>query len=181
MKTAAWAAPTAAVSLSAPAFAVSPESKKGLQGWVTVSRQCGSVNQTITINGRGDYPDRGLWVTETTEGLNLEDATIENASITFYFPSSLDTLSWTSSSQPGWSNLTVDNSAPAISGHIAYTSTYSGGWTYSTRNDVWLADSDPYFTASRSGCSRITAYARRVVTVDGETVAFTRGPVTLRS
>ena len=178
MKTAAWAAPTAAVSVAAPAFAVSPESKKGLQGWVTVQSSCRN-GQTLTIDGRGSYPDRGLWIMETAEGFDLSESTVEGAKITFYFPSTLGNLSWTNRSGAGWSNLTRDDSAPQKAGYVAYSSTYGGQWRYDATHDVLIAVGQPRFEATRSGCSRITAYARRSVTVDGEFIAFERGPITL--
>lgn len=179
MKTAAWAAPTAAVSVAAPAFAVSPESKKGLQGWVMVQSRCSWSTQTLTIDGRGSYPDRGLWIMETAEGFDLSNAQVSDAKITFYFPSTLGTLNWANRSGAGWSNLTQDDSAPQKAGYFAYSSTYGGRWRYDATHDVLIAVGQPWFEATRSGCSRITAYARRSVTVDGEFVTFERGPITL--
>lgn len=182
MKTAAWAAPTAAVSVAAPAFAVSPESNKGLQGWVTVQSACAGSRgtQTLTIDGRGSYPDRGLWIMETTPGFDLSEAEVSGAKIIFYFPTSLGTLNWANDSTGGWTNLTLDRSAPQKNGYYAYSSTYEGTWTYDSANDVLLAAGRPRFTATRTGCSTVTAYARRSVTVDEEFVTFERGPVTLR-
>lgn len=183
MKTAAWAAPTAAVSVAAPAFAVSPESEKGLQGWVTVQSRCDGVfwsTQTLTIDGRGSYPDRGLWIMETTPGFDLSEAEVTGAKIIFYFPTSLGTLDWANNSSGGWTDLVLDSSAPQKSGYSAYSSTYNGTWTYDSGNDVLLAAGQPRFTATRTGCGTVTAYARRSVTVDGEFVTFERGPITLR-
>lgn len=178
MKTAAWAAPTAVVFSAAPAFAASPESQKGLQGWVTVGRSgCYSNEQTITIDGRGEYPNRGLWIMETAPGLSLKDAKVERASITFYFPTTLGPLNWTNNSDKGWSNLVRNaDGVPQINGYDSYTSTYSGSWTFN--GDVLVADRQPRFTV-RTSCTRFTSYAYRSVTVDGDFVAFRRGPISL--
>ena len=183
MKTAAWAAPTAAVSVAAPAFAVSPESKKGLQGWVQLESECSGIflsTQTLTVDGQGSYPDRGLWIMETAPGFDLSKAKVTGAKITFYFPTSLGDLRWTNTSGNGWSGLNRDNRAPQKSGYYAYSSTYTGRWTYDSEKNVMLAAGQPKFTTTRSGCSTVTAYALRSVTVDGETVSFERGPITLR-
>lgn len=171
-KGSAWAAPAIVLGAAAPATAASPQ--PGLQGWVQVSTQCLLRGQSITIDGRGDYPDRGLWV------FNAPPSTIKNAAITFYFENGLGTLTWTGSSG-GWSTPVVDNSVPAISGYTAYTTRYSGSWTSAPNASppYSYADSQPYFATSVTGCQTIRVYAYRTVTVNGQVYSFRRGPVVL--
>lgn len=171
-KGSAWAAPAIVLGAAAPATAASPQ--PGLQGWVQVSSQCLLRGQSITIDGRGDYPDRGLWV------FNAPPSTIKNAAITFYFENGLGTLTWTGSSG-GWSTPVVDNSVPAISGYTAYTTRYSGSWTSAPNASppYSYADSQPYFATSVTGCQTIRVYAYRTVTVNGQVYSFRRGPVVL--
>lgn len=178
---AAWSVPVVAFAGAAPAFAASLP--PGLQGWVTVAKRCRWTSQsTLEIDGRGSYPDRGLWIYNTRE-----TTTIADAKITYYFPNSLGTLTWQAAAgNSRWSVPAVDNSAPVIAGHTAYTSTYTGGWQFVDSPgdgvDYTYATGQPHFSAnlSYSSCQRtITAYARRSVIVNGETIDFTRGPINL--
>lgn len=186
---AAWAAPTIAIGSAAPAMAASR--RPGLQGWVTVGKNCSrDSNDVLRIDGTGgngaEPPNtgtRGLWIFDTS---NVTQ--IENARITFYFPSSLGTLSWTTvSGNTNWSAPVVSTVDPPIAGYTAYTTYYSGGWQFrdltpGTDNDYTRATGRPNFRASQviNNCgSAITAYARRTVTVDGETISFIRGPISL--
>ena len=181
----AWSVPTVAVATAAPAMAVSPIREPGLQGWVTVSGTCSRGTADITIDGRGSLPDRGLWVYNTGP-----EGSVRDASITFYFPSTLGTLSWSSATASQWTTPVVDNSQP-VAGHIGYTTRYNGTFVYSSAQDLHYATSLPHFTATSTTpgfCPRrISAYARRTVTAtvrsDGqyntETVSFLRGPVYL--
>lgn len=180
VKGAAWAVPVITVGAAAPAMAASPVPPRGLNGWVQLEKLCG--DDRFNINGSGSYDDRGLWVF-----ISDPSATIGPASISFYFQS--NTLSWTNSSGAGWSNLTRDASAddPSLTGFYAYTTTYTGTWTYvndtNDAEDRWEADTDPYFYRVLTDCLVITAYARRTVrVVSGGTetnVSFRRGPVTV--
>ena len=191
----AWSVPTVAVATAAPAMAVSPIREPGLQGWVTVSGSCQESGgwfsprqstSTIRIDGRGQLPDRGLWVYNTGP-----EGSVRDASITFYFPSTLGTLTWSSATASQWTTPVVDNSQP-VAGHIGYTTRYNGTFVYSSAQDLHYATSLPHFTATatRDGhvCpTRISAYARRTVTAtvrsggqyNTETVSFLRGPVYL--
>ena len=181
----AWSVPTVAIATAAPAMAVSPIRDPGLQGWVTVSGTCSWGTARITIDGRGSLPDRGLWVYNTGP-----EGSVRDASITFYFPSTLGTLSWSSATASQWTTPVVDNSQP-VAGHIGYTTRYNGTFQYSAAQDLHYATSLPHFTATSTPpgfCpTRISAYARRTVTAtvrsDGqyntETVSFLRGPVYL--
>lgn len=166
----AWSVPAIAVAGAAPAMAASIP-PRGLNGWVQLEKRCDEAR--FNINGAGSYPDRGIWVF-----VNDPTATISGAEIIFYFADS--TLTWTNSSGPGWTNLTRyaagDGLAPA--GFYAYRTSYSGGWTYNATDEVHVANNDPYWYRVLSGCpDSICAYARRTVTVNGETISFLRGPV----
>ncbi len=187
----AWSVPTVAVATAAPAMAVSPIREPGLQGWVTVSGSCQQSSgprestSTITIDGRGQLPDRGLWVYNTGP-----EGSVRDASITFYFPSTLGTLTWSRATASQWTTPVVDNSQP-VAGHIGYTTRYNGTFVYSSAQDLHYATSLPHFTATSTPpgfCpTRISAYARRTVTAtvrsggqyNTETVSFLRGPVYL--
>ena len=179
---AAWAVPAVVVATSAPAFAASPVPPGGLDGWVLLQRRCdGDRGPTqLTIDGAGNYPDRGLWVFVSPRG-----PAPSNATITFYLQSS--GLTFSNSSGTGWSNLVrasgLDSTAPA-NGYYAYQTTYTGTWTYTdasgTATDRWVADTDPTFqTTYSTNCVTIRVYARRTVTTSLGTVSFVRGPVVL--
>lgn len=180
---AAWAVPAVVVATSAPAFAASPVPPGGLDGWVELQRRCGDGGRgptQLTIDGAGNYPDRGLWVFVSPAG-----PTPSNATITFYLQSS--GLTFSNSSGTGWSNLVrasgLDSTAPA-SGYYAYQTTYTGTWTYTdasgTATDRWVADTDPTFqTTYSTNCVTVRVYARRTVTTSLGTVSFVRGPVVL--
>lgn len=179
-KAAVWTTPVIAMGAAAPAIAAS--APPGLQGYVTVVKQCSGGDMRLAINGIGSYPDRGLWV------FNARPSSLANAAITFYFPTSLGTIPWsTESGSAGWSVPTVDSSVTQISGFTAYTTKYTGSWAYvSTGTDPYsFATGQPSFaatvTASMARCNTggLTLYARRTVDVDGKTVSFQRGPVTL--
>lgn len=188
VKGTAWAAPAIAIGNAAPAMAASRP--PGLQGWVTVGKQCRSASSgVLTINGTGggnanppNTNSRGLWIYNTNSG-----TTITNASMTFYYPTSLGTISWSSASgNSGWSVPAVDTRVPQIPGYRAYTTNYSGSWQFydnpGLEDDHHRATGRPNFTASLtiSNCGQpLPVYARRTVTVDGEVVTFQRGPVTI--
>lgn len=179
-KGAAWAAPAVAVAAVAPMVAASPIPPRGLNGWVTLTRQCTRTNNEFQIDGRGTFTgggnsDRGIWTF-----VDDPNAEISGAAIVFFFDTR--SASFTNSSGGGWTNLSrateLDASAPAA-GYYAYRATYSGKWTYFPRHNAWVADSDPYWLWNMppGGCTTICGYARRSLTVNGETVTFTRGPV----
>lgn len=169
----AWSAPVALVSVAAPAFAVSTP---GLNGWVQVGTSCSWGTQTLTIDGSGSYPNRGLWV-----DLAPQSPSPQNAFIIFYFPSDLN-LTWSAmSDNSGWSIPSVYSSAPPISGYTGYITRYTGTWQWNASARRQIAVGKPHFQVSQrfQGCRTITAYARRSVTLPSGTYAFTRGPVTL--
>lgn len=180
VKGAAWSVPVVAVAGAAPAFAASPIPPRGLNGWVTLSRSCGRTE--FSIDGRGLFTgggtsDRGIWTF-----VDDPNADITHAQIIFWF----DRDGWTFTNGNGsdWSNLTRMNPQPSppAQGYVAYVTTYTGGWTYFPQHEAWVADTDPYwYTRDMPGrCTRrVRAYADRSITVNGETVAFRRGPVSV--
>lgn len=180
-KAAAWATPVLTLAAAAPAVAAS-NTPPGLQGYVYVAKQCVPRSTLLSIDGSGSYPSRGLWVYNTTSS-----TTVTNASITFYYPSDLGTLSWSAgTSNSGWSVPTVDSTAQTISGFTAYTTRYTGAWQYVGSGDptYTYALGQPNFAARVSGSrycgvDDLPVYANRTVTVGGSTISFRRGPVYL--
>lgn len=181
VKGAAWTVPVVAVAAAAPMAAASPIPPRGLNGWVTLRRNC-SQNPNFRIDGLGNFTggganDRGIWTF-----VNDPNATLTNAEIVFFFNRS--NLSFTNGSQGGgWSNLVrvqaLDGTSPA-NGYYAYRATYTGTWTYFPQYQAWSADGDPYWSTNIGSCnSGISGYARRTLTVNGETITFTRGPVSV--
>ena len=171
----AWATPAIAFASAAPAMAASP----GLQGWVTVGKACGGGNVTLDIDGRGDYPDHGLWV---FDGVLAQPPS--NANITFYVSSGLGNLNWsTATGNSGWSAPTPNGSPPggAISGFNAYTTTYSGTWSFNGGASRWDANGDPHFTTTvqQQPCPTVQVYAYRQVTINSVVIGFLRGPIKL--
>lgn len=194
VKGAAWATPAIVVGSAAPAMALSRP--PGLQGWVTVGKSCdrGGVFQNDTLNltidgtgGNGANPPndntRGLWVFNT-----YSHTVLSEAKVVIYYQNSLNPLTWTRvGSDQGWTTPTVDTSVPAISGYTAYSTSYSGGWTFKgghadQANDHHLAGGRPNFRASKSVSScpgTLTLYSWRYVKIDGVPVSFRRGPLSL--
>lgn len=177
-KGAAWTVPAAAVIAVAPSVAASPIPPRGLNGWVTLRRRCG-LGDDLFIDGQGNFTgggnnDRGIWTF-----IPDPNASITDAQIVFFF--NRGDLTFTNGSGAGWSNLvrdnTLDGTRPAT-GYYAYKTSYTGSWTYFGQFQAWAADFDPYWTANMGqSCGAVSAYARRSLTVNGETITFTRGPV----
>lgn len=181
-KSAAWSVPVIAVGVAAPAASASTTATPpGLQGWVTVSESCSTATgMQLTIDGTGSYPDRGLWIFNTTKA-----TTIAGASITFYFASDMK-LQWSyaSGGSSQWTLPARDSAAPPISGMTAYTTRYTGAFAFVPGKPSYsYAVGQPKFQStplSYGYCrSAIKAYARRSVAVNGEPIAFQRGPISL--
>lgn len=177
LNAAAWSAPVIAFTSQAPAAAASAQ--PGLQGIVSVRKSCSSSSGSVlTIDGRGSYPDRGLWIEDATRA-----STITSASITLYFPTSLGTITWQAlNTGSNWSVPSVDASAPRIANLTAYTMRYTGSFTYSSQNQTKVADGQPYFraTISYTACSQsLTLHSLRRVTINGTVEAIERGPIRL--
>ena len=174
LSAAAWSVPVIAFTASAPASAVS--ARPGLQGLVTVRKSCSTTDpgSLLTIDGRGSYPDRGLWIEGATSS-----TTITSPSITLYFPSSLGTITWQAmNTNSNWPRPVVDTTVPQIANLTAYTMRYSGAFTYSAK----IATGQPYFqaTISYNTCSQsLTTHSLRRVTVNGKLETIQRGPLRL--
>lgn len=181
---AAWAAPTIAIGSAAPAMAASRP--PGLQGWVTVGKSCEgrvwpfSDQLTLTINGTGggnanppDNNSRGLWIYNTQQ-----TTSIANARLTIYYPSSLGSISF--------SRATGGATTWSIPGFTAYSSYYTGAWQFydltGVIDDHHRAVGRPNFIATIGVAScpgTIQVYSWRTVQVDGQTISFRRGPISL--
>lgn len=177
-KGALWSAPVVAVTTTMPAYTASAtRPAPGLQGWVALAKGC-STSSTLAVDGVGAYPNRGLWI----EGA-AETTRAGSAALTYYLPSTLGSLTWTPQAGNGaWPTPRVDPAAPLRSGFTAYTTSYSGSWTFNRTNKILMATSSPSFSTrlDYSLCSRqITAYALRTVIVDNVKTTFARGPVSL--
>lgn len=171
----AWAAPVTIIGTAAPAFAGSQVD--GLNGWVLLRGKCPtwSAAGRLEIDGRGTYPDRGLWVWP----VNSADVEVKNAKITFYLPSNRVSGSFRSDANSQWSVPVVDNSVPGKAGYTAYTTTYSGSWTYVSSENQMRVTSYPVFSIAASNIctSPLRVTARRSVEVGGNTLVFERSVV----
>lgn len=173
VKGAAWAAPAVLATATIPAYAAS---KPALDGWLSIEIKCGR-NMTYTVDGRGTYPDRGLWVSNAPAS-----AQIGVTKITIYLDNTristnpVNYLTFQNGvTNPQWSDLAYDSTAPAKSGYRAYTTTFSGTWQYDTAKKLWFPSSQPYFTASRNTCiSPLKVVVARSVTVNGTVYSFER-------
>lgn len=180
VKGAAWAVPATAVVGAAPAFAASPSPSPGavLEGFVEYSKIYDPSAQTcdLQIDGRGAYPDRGLWVRNQPTPPTSAVATIY-----------LENPNWVTTNLAegtGWSDLTiVPNTDPEVpASFTAYQTTYNGGWTTVTDEDGqrWEAATDPAFIGvagddEDASCEFfITTYVRRTITVGGEEFTIIR-------
>lgn len=179
VKGAAWAAPAVLATATIPAYAAS---KPALDGWLlnTIScsrdRRSGVWSMTYTINGQGNYPDRGLWVSNAPAS-----ATISATKVTQYISDTVGQLTFQrdrTSSQ--WSTLAYDSTAPVRNGYIAYTTTFSGTWQYDTDKKLWFPSALPYFTTTvNNKCISLKVITARFVTVNGTVYSFERS-ATLR-
>lgn len=186
-----WATPVITVASAAPVLAASPV--PGLNGWVDVGKNCPLVGaRTVRIDGNGDgsrYPagrGYGIYVVDL-----YQDTAVSDASITFYYPSSM-TITWSANTgTSGWSVPAIDTSEP-VTGYTGYKTSYSGGWTYHAASGAQkaykIAAGVPNFTGTYTvtrgsdtlcGNNEMTVYARRTVTVGGTVYSFLRGPVYL--
>ncbi|MBS3180122.1 MULTISPECIES: hypothetical protein [unclassified Pseudoclavibacter] len=177
---AAWSAPVIAVAVAAPLAAASQELEKGLQGWVAVTTTQTTqwsqgfaprpvTTNHLTIDGSGTPPERGLWVTGTSARSKLA-----NASITFYSDAN---VTWTPmrGNSGAWSTPTRTGTT-RIDGVTCsvYVTTYQRPIT-ATSTQTNLDNQLMFRAVENTGRARV--WARRSITVDGQEVAFTRGPI----
>lgn len=173
-KAAAWAAPTIALAVAAPAQATSPAVQPaGLQGWIAFQ---------YVDNGRGRYTVRGynsgthmygtygLWITNTTPSSSITDIKI----YLHYLPGPSGWSPRRSSSH--WSDLTRLPTQTDIGGvlHDTYVMTYTGSVVPAT--NITKLENDMYFESSEVQSTGIAShFIDRYVTINGVVLAFRRG------
>lgn len=174
VKGAAWAAPAVLATATIPAYAAS---KPALDGWLlNILSRCyrdrsGASSTTYTIDGQGNYPDRGLWVSNAPAS-----AVIGATKVTQY----VSTAAGSPTFQRGgtsnqWSTLAYDSTAPVKTGYRAYTTTFSGTWQYDTVKKLWFPSTLPYFTTTVGKCiTTLQVITARSVTVNGTVYSFER-------
>lgn len=174
VKGAAWAAPAVLATATIPAYAAS---MPALDGWVLNTTNCSRYGgMTYTIDGRGTYPNRGLWVSNAPAS-----AQIGAAKIIQYISNAAGQPQFQKGGTANeWSNLVYDPAAPAKTGYRAYTTTFSGTWQYNATNKLWFPSTLPYFTTTVGKCiSALQVITARFVTVNGTVYSFERA-VTLK-
>lgn len=164
IKTAAWVAPSALVSVAAPALAVSKE--PGLSGLLrlTYSRSLFSASIEMTTEGRG-------------LGLRVADSTVKptSALLTIYLSRSVAPAStrWSA----GRNYWTLPRYVRTEGGYTVWETSYTGTWAQEGRD--WIPE--PFtFTASAGRTSG--AVSERVVreaVVNGATYTTDSGYVTI--
>ncbi|WP_271986587.1 hypothetical protein [Pseudoclavibacter terrae] len=165
---AAWSVPVIATAVAAPAQAASRV--RGIDGWVEVQWD----GNRVYLDGRGSYPDRGLWVTDTNPG-----DTITNATITFYL-SVTAVATWTAQggNDGAWS-LPVNIGTSTIAGTPVrgYTTTYNfAAFPVTPVSPITMLNNNLHWRTN-TGFGNSLVWARRSVTVNGEVLSFLRGPV----
>lgn len=178
LRGAAWVTPVAMSSVAAPAVAASSST---VSGSANISSNCSTsgtnATQTLGLSETAAYPTFGFWMDSVPSG-----STPTNARFTIYFSTSFGTLTWTRTSASTWSLPTVDATAPAISGYTAYTTTYSGAWTYDSQRRRYRVNGVIGFQAVRRSLSCIdpvTIHTLRRVTWNGQAYSLRRGPSNL--
>lgn len=180
VKGAAWAAPAILATATIPAYAAS---KPALDGWVlNILGSCsrdwwsGASSTTYTINGQGNYPDRGLWVSNAPAS-----AKIGTTKITQYISNAAgQPVFRRGGTSNQWSDLVYDPDAPVKTGYRAYTTTFRGTWQYDTVKKLWFPSTLPYFTTTVGKCiTTLQVITARSVTVNGTVYSFERS-LTLR-
>ncbi|WP_146081401.1 MULTISPECIES: hypothetical protein [unclassified Pseudoclavibacter] len=169
---AAWALPTIAIAVSAPAQASSeiPAQPPGLNGWIAFGLPGSGIEQyTITGNpGRDhEYGAYGLWVTHTTSSSVITGTRI----VVHYLPGP---SSWSPGISSSWSNLDPIGTHDFPEGrHVSYQMTYLR--TIVPTEGVTNLVSDMYFSGFAQLDGRAPSlYVDRYVTVDGVELAFRR-------
>ncbi|MBF4460237.1 hypothetical protein [Pseudoclavibacter sp. VKM Ac-2867] len=168
----AWALPTIAVAVSAPARASSgvPAQPAGLNGWI-LFKMPGDSTGAYRVEGRPgethQYGSYGLWVTNTTRRSVITDTRI----ILHYLPGP---SSWSPSTSSAWSDLNQIGTHDFPEGrHESYEMTYLS--TIVPTEGVTNLVSDMVFTGDvRVDGTEPSLYVDRYVTVDGVELAFRR-------
>lgn len=174
VKGAAWSVPVVAVGAAAPAMAASPV--RGIDGWVEMqhSRPWWGCDTSLTMDGTGSYPNRGLWVTDTRTWDTITDAFID-----FSVSASIGQLTWSKvgSGTTCWSTPVWDRT-DSISGesvHV-YRTAYTCSITAATPRTL-LDNRNFHYRANFYSCATYRIWAYRHVIVNNEVLAFRRGPI----
>lgn len=170
---AAWAIPTIALAVGAPAQASSGPGVQpaGLNGWVRFTWPGVNSTGTYAVEGRSgeshEYGTYGLWVTHTTSVSVIDNIRI----VLHYLPGP---SSWSASASTAWSDLSRIGTHDFPEGvHDSYQMTYRGPIT--PADGVTNLVNDLRFTgAIRTGSTAPSIYIDRYVTVDGVELAFRR-------
>lgn len=167
---AAWSVPAIIATTSLPVYAASPHPI--LDGWVNNRTRCytGKENMLYEIDGRGTYPTRGLWISGASS-----TAKITNVKITQYISTTAGKLTFRVGATSQWTLLTYDATAPVKSGYYAYTTNFTGTWSYNTSNKLWIPSTQPFFQASSNVCvNALKVITVRQAVVDGKTYTTER-------
>lgn len=184
LRAAAWTTPVIATAVAAPAFAASQD-KYGLNGWVYVKwsskweqfkNKKGKLEwrlrEYLTLDGRGEEPNIGLWVSETKPG-----DVISNVSIVFY-TSVTESLTWTalSGNSGAWSTPTAEPVTTLNGVSVRpYRTTYLSPIT--ATSPTTTLNNDLVFQTTGSGVASAKVWALRSVSVNGKQITRLRGPV----
>lgn len=194
----AWAAPTAIVSVAAPAVAASLRKDPGINGWVNNSYRGGSCRRTnssieVTSIGSGSTPDGapfGLYLYDT------EDVdTVDTAQLTYWVLGVHGTES-TDSTRITWSVANGHSSCWSYAGRVGTEEkpdglTYTGyRWTYNCTIDphnitngtdgvarAFLGNfhvTTGSFRQPQGSCGKLNFWTQRTITIDGEVYTFQR-------
>lgn len=169
---AAWALPTIAIAVSAPAQASSgiPAQPAGLNGWIAFVVPPFGPGE-YTVEGRPgqahQYGTYGLWVTNTTSSSVITDTRI----VLHYLPGP---SSWSPSISPSWSDLVPIGTRDFPEGrHVSYQMTYLR--TIVPMDGITNLVSDMAFRGFVPVDGQVPSlYIDRYVTVDGVELAFRR-------
>lgn len=192
----AWAAPTAIVSVAAPAVAASLRKDPGINGWVRniySVGSCGNTNSSIEVTSiaTGSTPDGapfGLYLYDT------EDVdTVDAAQLTYWVlgdhpATGTGSISWStlrghSSCWVGPTRMTPETKPDGL--------TYTGyRWTYNCTIDphnitngtdgvarAFLGNfhvTTGSFRQPKGSCGKLNFWTQRTITIDGEVYTFQR-------
>ncbi|PPF83899.1 hypothetical protein C5E07_10470 [Pseudoclavibacter sp. RFBJ3] len=171
LSAAAWSVPVIALAVAAPARAASTLAPvPGINGWIQFGYPTSSRGTArVTLDARGRYPERGLWINDTTAATKVTDM-----HLAFHFPSAAGDLSFAEEGTSAWSPL-VKVGTIAIDGarYNSYRSDYTAKLPLSPGRT--LIPNDFSFRSTRSvAWSGARPYIDRFVTIDGTAQSFRR-------
>ncbi|WP_371031018.1 hypothetical protein [Pseudoclavibacter sp. JSM 162008] len=172
LRTAAWTTPIIATAVAAPAYAASPVKTPGINGWIEFTYPGSGGRASVTVDARGTYPVRGLWINDA-----IATTTITNIYIVFHFRPGAGTLGFTKTGADAgsWSNLVLVGTI-TINGQAynSYRSNYSGVLPAPNAESRVLLKNAVFFQSQEvDGGSRVP-YIDRFVTINGAIQSFRR-------